>query len=114
MKEIIMSKIGNYANGLIAFVVLQGLAYSFYFGSNKVFNCTVHISAYLAEVLSEAFFVVTILAAFAVKKSGSLEIELAPEYEPVIKKLTRGKVVVVLLFGFFPFFLTLFYGVFGP
>jgi hypothetical protein len=36
-------------------------------------------------VLSRTFFVVTILAAFAVKKLGSLEIELVPEYEPVIK-----------------------------
>ena len=80
-----MSKIGSYANGLIAFVVPQGLAYSFYFRSNKVLNCTVHISAYLAEVLSRTFFVVTILAAFAAKKLGSLEIELVPEYEPGIK-----------------------------
>jgi hypothetical protein len=113
VKELMMNKVGSYANAIIAFIVLQGIAYSYYFGSNETFNCLVHVSYYLPEALSILFFIVMVLALFAVKVLGKIEAELAPEYEEILAKLSKGKMLVVLIFGSLPCFLTLFYGVFG-
>ncbi len=113
MKEIVMNKLGTYSNGLIAFIVLQGIVFSYYFGSNEKFNCIIHTSNYLAESLSILLFLVAIMALYAVKKLGNMEVQLAPEYEDILAKLTAGKMVAVLVFGLLPCTLTLFYGVLG-
>lgn len=113
MKENIFNKIGNYSSAIVAFVVIQGLTYSFYFGSNQVFNCIIHNGKFLAEALSILFVVVAILCSHAIRSLGSIESSLASEYEHIIKQLTKGKVTVVLIFGLFPALLTLFYGVLG-
>ncbi|MYM63685.1 hypothetical protein [Pseudomaricurvus sp. HS19] len=113
MDTLIFNKVGNYINALVAFIVLQGLAYAFYFGSNTVFNCAVHVSKYLAETLSALFLLVALLGVYGVRALGRIEATLAPEYAGILRRLTRGKIVVVLLFGLFPALLTFCYGVLG-
>lgn len=110
MKETFIKQLETYSNGIIAFSVLQGLAYSFYFGSNEMFNCHVKASHLLAEFLIILFVIITILAIIAIKYLGARKIELAPEYAKMIRTITIGKMVIVSIFGFFPAFLTFFYG----
>ena len=45
--EILIKQIETYSNAIIAFVVLQGLAYSFAFGTSAHFNCLVKTAAHL-------------------------------------------------------------------
>ena len=110
MKTILVNQIETYSNAIVTFNVLQGLAYSFYFGSNKMFNCLVKNSNLLAEVLTILFIVITILSVIAIKYFGNKKAELFSEYSNILITITRGKMVAVSLFGLFPAFLTFFYG----
>lgn len=110
MKTILVNQIETYSNGIVTFIVLQGLAYSFYFGSNKMFNCLIKDSNLLAEALTILFTVITILSVIAIKYFGNKMAELFPEYRKVLITITRGKIVAVSIFGLFPAFITFFYG----
>ena len=111
MKEIITKQIEIYSNSIIAFNVLQGLAYLYYFGSNSIFNCHVKGNDLLAEIITLIFIFVTVLSIIAIRYLGQKFSELASEYEDVISVFTKGKMVVVAIFGFFPAFVTFKYGV---
>ena len=111
MKEILIKQIETYSNGIIAFIVLQGLVYSFYFGSNEIFNCQVRTSTLLAEILIGLFVVVTTLSIVALKYIGNIVAELIQEYEKIVNTIMRGKIVLVSIFGLLPAFLTYFYGI---
>lgn len=64
----------------------------------------------LAEILFILFVVITVLSIMAIKHLGNKIVGLVPEYEKIFIGITRGKIVVVSLFGLFPAFLTLHYG----
>ena len=110
MKETLLKQLETYSNSVVAFNVLQGLAYSFYFGTNEIFNCRVKTSNLLAEIVTILFVLITILSIIAIKYFGDRKAELIPEYGHVIVTITRGKMVAVCIFGLFPAFLTFFYG----
>lgn len=113
MKTTFLEQIETYSKSIIAFTVLQGLAYSYYFGSNKIFNCRIKSADYLAETLTAVFVLVAILSILAVINLGKEKSKLIPEYADEVRSMTIGKVVVVVIFGFFPAVLTFFYGVLG-
>jgi amino acid transporter len=110
MKEILVKQIETYSNGIITFIVLQGVAYSFYFGSNEMFNCHVKDSTMLAELLTVLFIIVTIMSVIAINYLGKKNAELVPEHQKLLMTITKGKIVVILIFGLLPAFLTFFYG----
>lgn len=111
MKELLFKNIETYSNSVVGFIVLQGLAYSFYLGSNESFNCRIKGSEWLAELLTIQFFVITILAAVAIRYLGKKLVEIAPDSRDTLKAISEGKIVAVCIFGLFPAFLTFFYGV---
>ena len=110
MKEILIKQIETYSNSIVAFIVLQGVTYSFYFGSNVMFNCHIKASYLLAEILTVLFILITILSILAIRYFGKKKSELAPEYKKVLITITKGKIVAVCIFGLFPACLTFFYG----
>jgi hypothetical protein len=46
--ELLAKQIETYSNAIVAFFVLQGVTFLFYFGTNKFFNCLLKTSGFLA------------------------------------------------------------------
>ena len=113
MKDILVKQIESYSIGIVTFIVLQGVAYSFYFGSSKMFNCIVKDSNLLAELLTILFITITTLSIIVLRYIGKKQEELFPEYSNIVTTITRGKIVIVGIFGLLPAFLTFFYGALG-
>tara|TARA_R110000868_G_scaffold100344_1_gene275960 strand:- start:181 stop:558 length:378 start_codon:yes stop_codon:yes gene_type:complete len=113
MKEILFKQLDQYSLGIIAFIVIQGLTFSYYFGSNDVFNCRIHKSKFLSEILTFMFIFISILSMFGIKYIENKKMYLFPEYKIVGKNIIIGKSIIILIFGFFPPFLTFYYGYLG-
>ena len=111
MKETLLKQIETYSIGIVAFIVLQGVTFSYYFGASEFFNCRVHTSELLAEVLTFLFVVVTVLSLIAIRYIGLRKAELCPEYDKIFKNITMGKIIIVFIFGIFPAFLIFYYSV---
>ncbi len=111
MQKTIFEQLETYSRSVVAFTVLQGLAYSFYFGTSETFNCFIKMSSFLPECLTVLFLVVLPISIIAISYSGKRMEELAPEYSTMLQKITLGKIAIVIFFGLFPAALTFFYGV---
>jgi len=109
--DTLIKQLETYSNAIVAFVVLQGLAYAFAFGTNEFFNCTVKTAPHLVAILAGAFVFVGVLAVVAILWLGRTVGALAGEFREAVGKIYTGKVVVVLVFTILPLFLTLQYGV---
>jgi len=109
--ETLIKQIETYSNAIIAFTVLQGLAYAYAFGTDAFFNCLVKTSNYLAEGLALLFAVVALLSIAATLALGRTLQRLAGEYRTLVAKLYLGKVAAVILFSLVPLVLTIAYGV---
>ena len=109
--ETLVSQIETYSNAIVAFAVLQGLAYSYAFGTNAFFNCLVKTAAYLAEGLSLLFGLVTLLSIVAIITLGRTLSRIAGEFRSTVTKMYLGKVIAVLIFSLVPLLLTIGYGV---
>lgn len=109
--ELLAKQIETYSNAIVGFAVLQGLAYSYYFGTNAMFNCLVKTSPNLAVGLTIVFVVVIILSVFAVVYLGRIMREIALEFAHVVQAIYRAKLIVIVLFTLLPLAITVGYGV---
>jgi hypothetical protein len=101
----------TYSNAIIGFVVLQAIAYSFSFGTNEFFNCTVKTARFLADGLAVHFIVVTFLACYATIAIGRLLLRLSQANDEIVRKVYFAKCVAVALFTSVPLVITIAYGV---
>jgi len=109
--EILVKQIETYSNAIVSFAVLQGLAFSFAFGTNAFFNCLVKTSPYLAEGLLLAFLLVAILSAVAIVGLGRALKHLSGEYRGIVNRIYLGKLITLTIFSLVPLVLTMYYGV---
>ncbi|MBS1172375.1 MAG: hypothetical protein H6R12_1205 [Proteobacteria bacterium] len=109
--DLLFKQLESYSNAIVAFAVLQGLAFSYAFGNNSTFNCTVKNAPHLAEGLAIAFVVLTFLLLAAIVWLGRAMESIAGEFVTLVKKLYLGKLVAVALFSLLPLCLILYYGV---
>jgi len=109
--DVIAKQIETYSNAIVGFAVLQGLAYSYTFGSNSFFNCRIRTASMLAETVVVMCVLLAILLAGAHWALGRMLVRIAGAHARVVEKLYWGKVVVILLFTLTPAALTYVYGV---
>ena len=109
--ENLVTQIETYSNAIVAFAVLQGLAYSYAFGTNAFFNCLVKTSHYLAEGLTLLFGLVTLLSIVAIVALGRTLGRIAGEFRSTVSKIYAGKLIAVVIFSLVPLALTIGYGV---
>ena len=101
----------TYSNAIVAFAVLQSLAYSYSFGTSELFNCLVKTAKYLAPGLTFAFVLVTCLMVIALLFLGRAMRSFAPEHSDLVRKVYRGKLVAVVVASLMPVAITFGYGV---
>ena len=109
--ELLIKQIETYSNAIVAFAVLQGLAFSYAFGTNPLFNCLVKTASHLAEGLTLLFLLIMLLSIVATVSLGRTIREISGEYRSIVEKLYLGKLVVVTIFSLVPMLLTIGYGV---
>jgi hypothetical protein len=109
--EQLIKQAETYSNAIVAFTVLQGLAYCYAFGTSEFFNCLVKTAANLAAGLTLLFVVVSALAIVAILYLGRMMKQVAGEFHDAVRKIYLGKMVVVVIFSLTPLLLTLGYGV---
>ncbi len=104
-------QIETYSNAIVAFAVLQSLAYSYAFGTSELFNCLVKTANYLAFGLSCSFVLVTALMVFAIGYLGRALEKLSGELAGTVRKIYRAKIVAVIVASAMPVALTVGYGI---
>jgi len=109
--ETLIKQLETYSNAIIAFTVLQGLAYSYAFGTDEHFNCAVKTASQLAEGLAVLFVLVGVLSAVATIWLGRAVKALAGEFRDTVGKIYSGKVIAIVIFSLVPLVLTVAYGV---
>ena len=109
--ETLVQQVETYSNAIVAFAVLQGLAYSYAFGTNAFFNCLVKTSNYLAEGLTLLFVLVMLLSIVAVVALGRTVERIAGEFRQTVRRLYLGKTIAVVIFSLVPVAITFGYGV---
>ena len=111
--ELLIKQIETYSNAIVAFAVLQGLAYSYGFGSNAFFNCLVKTASHLAEGLTVLFALVTLLSIVATMLLSRTLQQISGEFRGMVKRIYIGKLVAAIVFSLVPLVLTVGYGVRG-
>jgi hypothetical protein len=109
--ELLTKQIETYSNAIVAFAVLQGLSYSYAFGTNAFFNCLIKTSSHLAEGLTLLFVLVTLLSIIATVLLGRALQQISGEFRGMVEKIYVGKLVAVIIFSLLPLALTVGYGV---
>ncbi len=107
----LINQLETYSNAVIGFVVLQAIAYSFSFGTNEFFNCTVKTARFLADGLAVHFVMVTALTCYTTVAIGRLLLRLSQDNVEIVKRIYFAKCVAVALFTCLPFVITVAYGV---
>lgn len=109
--EMLIAQIEKYSNAIVAFAVLQGLAYSYAFGTNVFFNCLIKTAPYLAEGLTLLFALATPLLVVATVALGRVIEQIAGDFRDIVRKIYIGKLIAVVIFSLVPMLLTIGYGV---
>jgi len=102
-----------YSNTIVAFIVFQGLAFCYTFGTNDRFNSTLKTNISLSVGLAVLFFVTMALALFANHFLGQKLEKLSGEYGRIVKAVYLGKAGVIGLFGALPIIVTVRYAIFS-
>jgi len=111
-KSQLIKQIEFYSNSIVAFIVLQGLAYCYYFGTNELFNSFVKTGKGLSVGLVFMFSLTMLLSLIANIFIGKQIVALiGKEYMRLIRIIYFGKLFVILLFGILPIIVTLRYAV---
>ena len=91
--ELLIKQIETYSNAIVAFAVLQGLAFSYAFGTDAFFNCLVKTASNLAEGLTLLFVLVTLLSVFATVSIGRTLQQISGKFRGIVNKIYIGKLV---------------------
>ena len=104
-------QIETYSNAIVAFHVIQGLAYLYYFGTNQTFNCLVKTSVFLAEGLTIIFILVMVLSVIAIRYLGRSLEYVSSEFSEIVRKIYLAKSIIILIFSLLQISITLGYAV---
>ena len=110
-----------YSNAVVGFMVAQSITFAFTFGTNAAFGCEITRYKLLAAALIGHFVVSTALAIWCTRAICERMLGLSKENEvpssalctDTLRRVFRGKAVVVVLFALIPVGLLLFFGLFG-
>ena len=102
-----------YSNAIVAFIVFQGLAFCYTFGTSDKFNSTLKTNISLSVGLAVLFFVTMALALFTNNFLGQKLGNLSGEYGRLVKTVFFGKAVVICLFSALPIIVTVRYAIFS-
>jgi hypothetical protein len=109
--DAVSKQIETCSNAIVAFAVLQSLAYAYAFGTNAFFNCVVKTASHLAEGLTLLFALVMLLSIAAMVGLGNALKTISGEFRAIVAKIHAGKLVTVIVFSLVPLVLTFAYGV---
>ena len=109
--EKLIEQVEMYSNAIVAFAVLQAIAYSYAFGSNELFNCLVKSANYLAIGLTSLSLALMVLLVFAVRFCRRVLIDVITDHRDIVEKIYLGKMIAVVIFSLVPLLLTFHYGV---
>jgi len=112
-KSDVTKQLELYSNAIVGFMVFQGLAYCYTFGTNERLNSVIKAKTSLSVGLAALFLVTTLLALFANHFLRQRLEALSTDYRELIKALYFGKAVVIAIFGALPFIVTVRYAIFG-
>ena len=102
-KPHIIKQLEFYSNTIVSFIVLQGLAFSYNFGTNKFFNETIKTNKDLALglviVLSVTMIIGFIANLFISQKIIKL---IGSEHSGLAGKIYIGKLFIIVFFGSLP------------
>ena len=104
-------QIETYSNAIVAFAVLQTLAYSYSFGTNELFNCLVKTANHLAIGLIALFLFVTVLLITAMIFFTGVIDTVSGRFAGIVRKIYIGKLVAVVVFSAVPIIITADYGI---
>ena len=91
-----------YSNGIVAFVVVESLAFMYAFGTSEFFNNLVKTASLLAEIIFVQGLAILVLAILATYMLGRTFANMVDEHSNLVAKLYIGKIVVILLFASMP------------
>ena len=101
-----------YSNSIIGFIVIQGLAYCYKFGSDKVFSEAVKKTLELSVGLVFALTCTMILALIANYLIGKKTSTMVKEENvDLVKKIYKGKLIAILFFGLLPIAVTFYFAI---
>ena len=101
-----------YSNSIIGFIVFQGLVYCYTFGSDTVFSIAVKETITLSVGLVIALSITMVLSFYATYLIGKRKASMVhEEHVDLVRKIYRGKLVVIVVFGLLPVLVTLFFGI---
>lgn len=112
-KTEITKQLELYSNAIVAFIVFQGLAFCYTFGTDDSFNATLKTNVSLSGGLAVLFLVTMVLALFANHFLRQKLENLSGEYGQLVKAAYLGKAVVIGLFGALPIIVTVRYAIFS-
>lgn len=113
LEELIARQAETYSNALVAFAVLQNLAFAFTFGTSKQFNCVIKTAPWLAESLVAMFIIVGSMSLAAILYLGHQVVRLAEDKAlcKVVARFYLAKGLVTVFFFVMPVILVLVYAV---
>lgn len=112
-KKDVTKQLELYSNAIIAFIVFQGLAFCYTFGTNVKFNSILRANLSLSVGLAALFLLTMVLGLFANYFLRQKLEGLSGEYRQLVKELYRGKAIVIVLFSALPLVVTVRYAIFG-
>lgn len=102
-----------YSNGIVAFLVIESMGFSYMYGSNKSFNENIKSSILLLLILIVMFLFVLIGGIVGINNLKNIAIDIFNDKENkrFISRIYNGKLIIATLFGIFPILLLLFFGI---
>jgi phosphoglycerol transferase MdoB-like AlkP superfamily enzyme len=101
-----------YSNAIVSFIILQGLAFCYAFGSQETFNKKVKDDQWFVLALALVLCGVWLAAAWAIRRLR--EFMLAALTDPIdrdlMHKIYAGKIAVICIFGPLPIALLVWFG----
>ena len=110
MNDELQKPIETYSNTIVAFVVLQSLAFSYAFGTSEFFNCLMKTADGLTDFVFYEGVTILVLSVAANGLLGRVLWKRAGDNAGLIGWLYTGKTVALLMFGSMPPLLAGFYG----
>ena len=102
-----------YSNAIVGFIVLQGLAFCYAFGTQPKFNDILRSYVSLSAGLTLLFLVVLVLALVANNfLRRQLEL-LSADHAALVKSVYLGKAIVIVIFGLLPVIITVCFAMLG-
>jgi hypothetical protein len=101
----------SYSNAILGFIVLQGLAFSFYFGTSLDFKKAIQTFWSLSAILLILFAAVLVGSLYVNGRiSAALQKGIRANDKRLVRKIFQGKAVIIVLFGSMPILFVALYG----